>query len=68
MKIAPLPGSFMVTSIVGFFISVIMVSPDYPSWGAAFALVFILMFIASMVSMTYSDISVLDAVEKKDRD
>jgi hypothetical protein len=66
-KVAPLPGSFMVTSIIGFFLSVLLVFQAYPSWGTAFALVFILMFISSMISMTYADISVLEDMDKKKR-
>ena len=58
-------ASFMMISIVGFLISVIAVSKSYPSWGFAFALVFVLMFIASMISMTYADISILEGKKKK---
>ncbi len=56
LKVAPLNSTFMLISILGFFISVILVYPDYPSWGTAFSLVFVLMFIASMISMTYADV------------
>ncbi len=55
-EVAPLPASFMVTSIVGYIISVLLVYPRWQSWGFAFALVFIMMFIASVISMTYSEV------------
>lgn len=46
----PLKGSFMVLSIIGFLITAYLVpSGDYK---IAFMVVFVAMFIASMVSMT----------------
>lgn len=46
----PLKGSFMVLSIIGFLITAYLVpSGDYK---IAFMIVFIAMFIASMISMT----------------
>lgn len=53
IKVAPLNGSFMVTSILGILISVIWVYPRSSSFGAAFTVVFVLMFISSLISMTY---------------
>ncbi len=52
--IAPLPVSFMVTGIIGFFVSVYMVYPIWRSIGFAFALVFALMFAAAVLSMTFA--------------
>jgi len=51
-KVAPLKASFMVTSMIGFLISVVYISRFSSTWAVAFALVFVLMFIASMISMT----------------
>ncbi len=51
-KVAPLPGTFMLTSILLFFISVLYVSDLSKSWGFAFTLLSLLMFIASFISMT----------------
>lgn len=51
--IAPLTGGFMVTSMVGFIISAIYVFPRSRTWGFTFSIFFVLMFIASMISMTY---------------
>lgn len=53
LKVAPLSASFMVTSIVGFFISIVFVANYSRTWAFTFGLFFILMFIASLISMTY---------------
>ena len=52
----PLSASFLVTSILGFFISIYWVYPQSIKFGFSFALVFVLMFISSMVSMTKTPI------------
>ena len=52
-KVAPLTGGYMITSIVGFLISVMYVYDVSNRWGFTFALFFFLMFVASMISMTY---------------
>lgn len=55
-KVAPLTGGYMMTSIVGFLISAIYVygtSDISKKWGFTFALFFMLMFVASLISMTY---------------
>ena len=49
---APLKGSFMVFGMVGFLISAYMVYTRSQSYGIAFMIVFAVMFIASLVSMT----------------
>ena len=64
MKVAPLTGTFMIISILGFIISLFLVYKVTPPFGIAFALIFALMFIASIISMTYSDV---DAVLKMER-
>ncbi len=56
MEYTPLPSSFMLISIVGFFISLLVVYNRFPSWGFAFMLVFLLMFINSVISMTKSEV------------
>jgi len=50
-KPAPLNTAFFATSIIGFLISAIYIFPKSTSWGAAFSLIFILMFLASIISM-----------------
>ena len=69
-KAAPLPHEWMIASIIGFFVSLLQVYP-YMSmkWGAAFMLFFIIMFIASMVSMTFAttDPEHLDVLSAKSR-
>ena len=61
-KIAPLKASFMAASILGIIISSIFILPDYPDWGMAFLILFVVMFIASLISMTYAPIELADKV------
>ncbi len=42
----------MLTSIIGFMVSVLFVMKLSVSWGFTFALFFVIMFIASIVSMS----------------
>ncbi len=51
-KIAPLSGSFMLASMLGFAISLVWVYPASMSFGMAFMIVFAAMFISSIISMT----------------
>jgi len=53
LNVAYLSGSFMITSILGFLISAIYVYPGSKRWGFTFAIFFVLMFVAAMISMTY---------------
>ena len=48
----PLKGSFMVLSIIGFLITAYLIYPRSVNYGVTFMIVFIAMFIASMISMT----------------
>ncbi len=50
----PLPQSFFVTSIIGFIISAVLMIYGRidETWGFAFCMVFVMMFIASFVSIT----------------
>ncbi|MCH8329447.1 MAG: hypothetical protein IIB81_03575 [Nanoarchaeota archaeon] len=52
-NVAPLKGGYMITSIIGFFISAIYVFPRSYTWGLTFLIFFTMMFVASMISMTY---------------
>jgi len=54
-KVAPLSNSFAIISIVGIIISAFLISRS-PSWGFAFLVVFVIMFIASLRSMRYGPI------------
>lgn len=58
LNIAPLSGGYMITSIVGFLISVYIIPksgiPNAETWSFTFVLFFTLMFIASLISMTYA--------------
>jgi len=55
-KVVPLKGSFMVTAIVGFLISLLYIYRQLgnKTWGFTFMLFFAAMFIASIISMTSS--------------
>ncbi|RJQ18146.1 hypothetical protein C4573_00295 [Candidatus Woesearchaeota archaeon] len=57
MKYATLSSGFMLTSMLGFLISVLYVYKMDESWGVAFSLIFILMFIASIISMTKAPVA-----------
>ena len=48
----PLKGSFMLTAMIGFLVSAYYIYPLSTNFGVAFMAVFVLMFIASLVSMT----------------
>ena len=65
-KVAPLTGGYMITSILGFLISAYYVYDVSNRWGFTFALFFFLMFVASMISMTYGpDEAMLHVGHKK---
>ncbi len=64
-KFAPLTGGFMATSILGILISLMYVYPESENWGVTFAAIFIIMFIASIVSMTNADPDVFIELEEK---
>jgi hypothetical protein len=48
---SPLTTGFLVTSIVGFFVSVLYITKFSLSMAVSFAIVFFCMFLASMISM-----------------
>lgn len=52
-NVAPLSGGYMITSMVGFIISGYYVYDISNRWGLTFILFFTLMFVASLISMTY---------------
>ena len=54
LNIAPLSGGYALTCIIGFLISAFYVLPLNKKWGFALLLIFSLMFVASMISMTYA--------------
>jgi hypothetical protein len=55
MRYAHLSAGFMLTSIIGFFLSTFFVWKISETWGVTFALFFIIMFVASIISMTKAD-------------
>ena len=64
-NVAPLSGGYMITSIVGFLISVFWVLPKSSKWGFTFLLFFGIMFISSVISMTYAPVDISYKVAKK---
>jgi len=52
---APLSSGFMVSSILGFIISLLWVMDKSVSWGFTLTLFFVIMFISGLVSMTQSE-------------
>jgi hypothetical protein len=53
-KMTPLPGTFMITAMLGFLITTVYTVSGRldPTWGFAFDLVFVIMFIAAVLSIT----------------
>lgn len=53
-RVAPLPGTFMLTGMIGFIVCGIYTLSGRlnMTWGISFSLVFALMFFASVLSMT----------------
>lgn len=64
-KAAPLSAGFMLTSIIGFMLSILIIYPRWPTWGFTFTLIFTLMFISSVISMTYSEAESHLAIHKR---
>ncbi|MEM0231050.1 MAG: hypothetical protein QXW00_03395 [Candidatus Woesearchaeota archaeon] len=52
-SVAPLPAGFTLTAIIGLMLSLIWVLPQSPSWGIGMSIIFLVMLISSIVSMTY---------------
>jgi len=55
-KVYPLSGTFMITAIFGFLISAYYIYNLSEAWGFTFCLFFVLMFIASMISITHASV------------
>lgn len=51
-KNVPFSSGFMLSSILGFLVSVFFVMKISSTWGFTFALVFVIMFISSVVTMS----------------
>lgn len=55
-RAAPLNSSFMATAIIGFLLTMVYYDGFGPTWGFLLALFFVIMFAASIISMTYGPI------------
>ena len=64
-KVAPLSSGFMVVSIIGFFVSALLVFKYSPAWGTTFMIFFVMMFVASLISMTYADVDAMLQIDHK---
>ena len=64
-KIAPLSGTFMLTSMIGVLLSLFLMRRISLTWGFAFLLVFIVMFVASLMSIRYANADALYYVDEK---
>ena len=53
INVAPLSGGYMLTSLVGIIVSGFWVYNMSKPWGATFLIFFMMMLVASIVSMTY---------------
>jgi hypothetical protein len=51
-KVVPLTSGFMLTSIIGFFVSAFYVLKLSLTWGFTFCLFFLIMFIASIINLS----------------
>jgi hypothetical protein len=70
-KPAPLSSGYMLASMLGFLISVMAIVPVSLQWGVTLAFIFALMFIASLISMTFAPIEAeleIDYKQKKARE
>ena len=65
-KHVPLTSGFMLTSIIGFFVSAFFVVQIDLSWGFTFSLFFVIMFIASVISMSKIEAEDKYALEQLD--
>ena len=64
-KVAPLSNVFMMASMLGFIISAWFIIPVSKSWGFASSLIFLLMFIASLISMSKAPSEAELQIDKK---
>jgi hypothetical protein len=62
-KPVQLPATFMLTALLGLVISGVWVLPQSTDWGVSFLIFFTLMFIASLLSITYAP--VMDSTKRK---
>jgi uncharacterized membrane protein YccC len=66
VKNIPLSGSFMVISIIGFFVALFMLyNKGYTDWGVAFMVAFIVMFLASVLSLSNMELDTLRLLDRK---
>ena len=55
-KVAPLSSSFMMVSILGFVFSAFLID-NFPTWAFTFMILFVIMFISSLISMGHAPVN-----------
>ena len=65
MNVTPLSSSFMLTSIVGFLVSAFYVLSVSKTWGVTLMMFFGIMFVSSMISMTFAPVDFEERKAKK---
>ena len=65
-KVVPLSGTFMVTAIVGFLVSMLFVFKMSPTWGITLMIFFAVMVISALISMTKAPVSEKEFRKNKD--
>jgi hypothetical protein len=66
-KFAPLSGGYMAASMLGILISLMYVYNQSPDWGITFTVIFGIMFVASVISMTVADPDEFVELETKNK-
>lgn len=67
-KVAPLGGSFFFISIIGLYVSLIYIVKKWPDFGFSFAVIFGIMFVASIISLTYAPAKTLIKLERWEKE
>ena len=63
----PISKGFLLTSIVGFIISLYYIYPLNKPWGFTFCLMFVILFISSQISLARGAVDYQYALEKRAR-
>ena len=64
-KAAPLSNVYMMSSMLGLIISAWFIIPLSKPWGFALTLIFLLMFIASIISMSHAPVEAELQIDKR---
>ena len=69
LDVAPLSGTFMITSMFGFIFSALFgyFGTLDKTWAFTFSFVFLIMFISSMISMTYAKPEAVLMIDEREK-